>query len=595
MTRRLLLALVVLVSLIGRVDPALAGQGKIVANFDEWTLSDTAFQNPLADTATFASNVAAWFSGGGSGSFLVYSTNTNLFGNLTRNHLVSAGHSVNTGTPLPFTLTLLQQYDGVFIALPVPASVNVAVLVQYVKAGGNVYLAGGTGIGGAAVEADRWNPFLNAFGLHFGTPYVGPSRVRQFSSTHPVFAGATRLYSFFGNPVSRLNLSDPNTELATGAAIDGSDGPTGLGTIGFFSVPTPSDTTPPQIVATPSGSLGNNGWYVSNVTVNWSVTDAESQITSSSGCGSITVSTDTAGMLLTCTATSAGGTASSSITIKRDATPPTISSTKVPAANAYGWNNVNVSVSFTCQDGMSLVATCGPNATVTSEGAGQSVTGNATDQAGNAASAVVGGINIDKTAPTITPSKSPAPNALGWNTTDVTVAFTCQDTLSGLAGPCPTPQTVTTEGTGQTRSATVTDRAGNSATATAGGINIDKTPPTVVCSATPSMLWPPNHQLVAIEAQVAIPQDNGSGSGSVSLQSVVSNEPDNGLGDGDTANDIQGFVLNTPNAGTRGSLRAERSSGGSGRIYTLTYLGGDRAGNVAPCTVAVSVPKSKGK
>ena len=43
-------------------------------------------------------------------------------------------------------------------------------------------------------------------------------------------------------------------------------------------------TTPPRSI-TPSvtGTLGNNGWYRSDVSVSWSVTDAESEITSTQG------------------------------------------------------------------------------------------------------------------------------------------------------------------------------------------------------------------------------------------------------------------------------------------------------------------------
>lgn len=84
------------------------------------------------------------------------------------------------------------------------------------------------------------------------------------------------------------------------------------------------DNTPPVIVPTITGTLGNNGWYTSDVTISWSVTDPESTISSSTGCTSITISTDTAGVTLTCSATSAGGTDTKSVTIKRDTTAPTI-------------------------------------------------------------------------------------------------------------------------------------------------------------------------------------------------------------------------------------------------------------------------------
>ena len=84
--------------------------------------------------------------------------------------------------------------------------------------------------------------------------------------------------------------------------------------------------TPPTITATITGTTGLAGWYTSNVTVSWTVTDAGSTISSSTGCDPLTITTDTgpAGATLTCTATSDGGTTTQSVTVKRDATAPTV-------------------------------------------------------------------------------------------------------------------------------------------------------------------------------------------------------------------------------------------------------------------------------
>src|SRR3989304_5625351 len=89
---------------------------------------------------------------------------------------------------------------------------------------------------------------------------------------------------------------------------------------------------------------------------------------------------------------------------------------------------------------------------------------------------------MDKTPPSLVGLRTPGPNANGWNNTDVTVSFTCSDGLSGIDSCGPTPQVVTTEGMGQSRSGTAVDKAGNTASTTVGGINIDKTPPTVTYS-----------------------------------------------------------------------------------------------------------------
>jgi hypothetical protein len=91
-----------------------------------------------------------------------------------------------------------------------------------------------------------------------------------------------------------------------------------------YEVIEPVDNTPPVIEPNIDGTLGNNGWYIGNVQVSWTVTDAESPVTSKNGCDPIVITQDTVGTDLTCQATSAGGTSSESVTIRRDSTPPVI-------------------------------------------------------------------------------------------------------------------------------------------------------------------------------------------------------------------------------------------------------------------------------
>src|SRR5204862_7762432 len=87
-------------------------------------------------------------------------------------------------------------------------------------------------------------------------------------------------------------------------------------------------------------------------------------------------------------------------------------------------------------------------------------------------------VTIDRTRPTIVATSAPWPNAAGWHSPpQVVVSFTCGDTGSGVAS-CPGPVTVTAEGRAQPVSGTVTDNAGNTATATL-DISLDRTPPTI--------------------------------------------------------------------------------------------------------------------
>ena len=66
------------------------------------------------------------------------------------------------------------------------------------------------------------------------------------------------------------------------------------------------DYTPPVVTPTVSGTLGNNGWYRSDVSVSWNVTDDESPIVSRQGCDASTLTIDGGAKTFECTATSAG-------------------------------------------------------------------------------------------------------------------------------------------------------------------------------------------------------------------------------------------------------------------------------------------------
>ena len=194
---------------------AASTPGKIVVNHDEWTLSNRGF-SCTADAGQFALSVASWFTGGGTGNFLVFSNNFGLVESQLASTMTGAGHTWKINLGESFTLPNLLQYDAIFLA---DNSANNTVLINYVNAGGNVYLAGGTGIDGAVAEAARWNTFLNAFNLNFGAPYNGvggfPCMAGSLpiNSTHPIFAGVTSLFQFNGNSVSELSPADPNTDI----------------------------------------------------------------------------------------------------------------------------------------------------------------------------------------------------------------------------------------------------------------------------------------------------------------------------------------------------------------------------------------------
>jgi peptidoglycan/xylan/chitin deacetylase (PgdA/CDA1 family) len=120
----------------------------------------------------------------------------------------------------------------------------------------------------------------------------------------------------------------------------------------------------------------------------------------------------------------------------------------------------------------------------------------------------------------------------------------------------------------------------------------DTTPPEFTLSVSPTVLWPPNHNMVLITPSWTV-RDKCDPSPTVSMLRITMNEGDrtntydpmydDALGDGRTIDDIQ--VVN-------GSiyLRAERCGTGAGRVYTITYRAVDRSGNVTTKSATVTVP-----
>jgi hypothetical protein len=166
-----------------------------------------------------------------------------------------------------------------------------------------------------------------------------------------------------------------------------------------------------------------------------------------------------------------------------------------------GWYNSPVIIPFTTSDNlsgvMSAVATSPatsagifPTGAVTLNTEGTAVTGvmTVTDYARNTAAPFTSaGFKIDETAPIILGSPDRAANANNWYNAAVKVTFTCNDPnpTNGPAGQqsgvasCTSPGVLSGEGTNQSVPGTAVDVAGNSASTTVTGINIDTTPPTI--------------------------------------------------------------------------------------------------------------------
>jgi subtilisin-like proprotein convertase family protein len=118
-------------------------------------------------------------------------------------------------------------------------------------------------------------------------------------------------------------------------------------------------------------------------------------------------------------------------------------------------------------------------------------------------------------------------------------------------------------------------------------VNDVQSPVITGAAVSQSVLWPPDHRMVDLTMTYST-ADNCSLSSAITCGlSVASDEPINGLGDGDKTPDWT--VVNANNL----KLRAERSGTGDGRVYTVTITCTDQAGRSSSQAVTVNVPFSQ--
>ena len=199
------------------------------------------------------------------------------------------------------------------------------------------------------------------------------------------------------SPVFYADPADlpPGLSLSAAGVLSGT--PTASGTFTFtvegedangftasssYTVTIIADSTPPQIgyTLTPAAPDGSNGWYVSDIGIDWTVSDAESSVSGIIGCVDEALNTDTPGTTRSCTASSLGGSASlTTEVLKRDATAPTLAPT-TPSPLLRGQSYV---ASPNASDATSGIASSSCGALDTSTLGEKSLACNARDNAGN--------------------------------------------------------------------------------------------------------------------------------------------------------------------------------------------------------------------
>jgi Thrombospondin type 3 repeat len=238
---------------------------------------------------------------------------------------------------------------------------------------------------------------------------------------------------------------------------------------------TPSDTTPPSIsyLLNPASPDGSNGWYKSDVTLTWTVTENESPSSLvKTGCVDQTITADQAATTYSCSATSDGGSAGPvNVSIKRDANAPVLSDAGFDSGTAGldGWYTSAVVNKFSASDWPSGLADCTASFTKSSgsaEGSGVKInSGSCSDNAGNTNTGIdSAAYKIDLSNPTVASWIGSINNGDNFYFGSVPAAPTCTaaDTISG-----PKSCVVTGHSTlvgNHTLTATATDNAGRTGT-----------------------------------------------------------------------------------------------------------------------------------
>ena len=236
--------------------------------------------------------------------------------------------------------------------------------------------------------------------------------------------------------------------------------------------------TPLTVSAIAAPAANANNWNNTNVTISYICSGGVPPVVCP---GQSVVTTEGANQVITATAVDANGSqASVSVTLNIDKTNPVITAAVAPPA-VNGVVTAPATVTFTCTDALSGVASCPAPIAVTTAGLNQTFSGTATDRAGNSATASIT-FSVQTAPLKVTAAAAPPANAANWNNSNVTVTFTCSGGVPPVT--CPATNVVTTEGANQIISGSATDAAGQTASASV-TLNIDKTNPTITATVSP--------------------------------------------------------------------------------------------------------------
>jgi len=160
----------------------------------------------------------------------------------------------------------------------------------------------------------------------------------------------------------------------------------------------PALATLPIIDSTVTGPAGDNGWYVGPVTVKWTLLNE----TASLGCDTQTLTADTAGTEIMCTAWNGAAQVTASVPVRIDQTAPAgVTAAAARAPDAGSWFTAPVAIAWSGKDALSGIASCTTLTYAGPDAAGASPTGTCRDLAGNVSAPLVFALNYDTTPPAL--------------------------------------------------------------------------------------------------------------------------------------------------------------------------------------------------
>jgi hypothetical protein len=349
------------------------------------------------------------------------------------------------------------------------------------------------------------------------------------------------------------------------------------------------DATPPTVTAAPSRPTDGHGWYNHALSIGWVGNDALSGLASCSAPTAYSGPDNGSALASGSCSDLAGNTAAASFAFQYDATPPTVSATADRGADANGWYNHALSVSFAGSDALSGDVTCDPAVDYSGpDGAAAQVSGGCSDAAGNRGTAGLG-FKYDATPPEVTATASRPADANGWYNHALGVSFAGEDALSGGVTCSPALSYSGPDNAAATAGGSCSDLAGNTGTASL-GFKYDATPPTV--SATPDRGADANGWYNHALTVSFVGQDGVSGTGACTPAAVYSGPDTSSTSLGGSCSDQAGNSAqaslsfkydSTPPAVTATVARAADVNGWYNHPLAVSFSGSDSLSGGVSC------------